>query len=134
MRLAAGLIFALALASMASLTAQPPEGKGPPKGKKGDKGPGGPGGNGKSATVEEMVARMMALDKNGDGQLSKDEVADERLHNLFTEADVNKDGVLTKDELTAWFTKANADSGGGKGGPGGPKGDKGGPPPKKPKD
>jgi hypothetical protein len=131
MRPLAALLFVCGLVLAVSFsTAQPPDGgkggKGPKgmKGDKGDKGgPGGPGGGGKSATVEEMVARMMTLDKNMDGKLTKDEVTDSRLQSLFERADTDKDGVLTKEELTAFFTKEaaalNAQGGGGPGGPGG---------------
>ena len=106
MRLLAGLFFVCGFMLAASFTvAQPPDG-GPGgkggKGSKGDKGgPGGPGG-GNTATVEEMVARMMTFDKNMDGKLTKDEVTDSRLQSLFDRADADKDGVLTKDELTAF--------------------------------
>ena len=51
------------------------------------------------------MARMMAFDRNGDGKLSKDEVTDARLQSLFKRADANKDGLVTKEELTALFKK-----------------------------
>lgn len=77
--------------------------------------------------VEAAVARMMTLDANGDGKLSKSEVTDERLAALFQRADANGDGTVTKEELTAQFTKdaAAIQQGGGPGGPpggGGPGG------------
>jgi EF hand len=84
-----------------------------------------------------IVVRMMAFDKKGDGKLTKDEITDERLQRLFDQADVNKDGIVTKEELMALAAKMDADQGerGGRGqrgqrGPGGP-GDRGpgGPPP-----
>lgn len=141
MRTFAAILFCGALLAVASFsTAQPPgggkgdkdKGKGGPGGDKGGKG--GPGG-GKAVSVEDMVAKMMAFDKNADGKLSKDEVTDSRLQDLFTRADANKDGVVTKDELTALLTKESAamGTGGGlgeKGGEKGEKGGKGGPPPK----
>jgi hypothetical protein len=76
-----------------------------------------------------LVTRMMAFDKNKDGKLTKDEVTDERLLRLFTQADTNKDGVVTKEELVAL---AGREGGGeqprpGTGGPGGPGGGPGGP-------
>src|SRR3954466_472623 len=50
-------------------------------------------------TTSSVVTRMMGFDKNKDGKLSRDEVTDERLHRLFDRADVDKDGVVTKEEL-----------------------------------
>ncbi|HBI44099.1 MAG TPA: hypothetical protein DDY78_14785, partial [Planctomycetales bacterium] len=82
---------------------------------------------------------MMAFDKKKDGKLTKDEVTDERLKRLFDQADANKDGVVTKEELMALAAKLDAEQGGERGergpgdrGPGGPPpGDRGpdGPPP-----
>lgn len=127
MRPVAGLLFVCGLVLVTSFTmAQPPDGGKGAKGKgiKGDKG--GPGDfGGKTATVEEMVTRMMTFDKNMDGKLTKDEVTDSRLQSLFERADANGDGILTKEELTAFFTKEQAAlnaMGGGFGGPGGPGG------------
>ncbi len=43
-----------------------------------------------------------ALDKNGDGVISRDEVAARpRLVKMFDKLDTNKDGVLSKDEMKA---------------------------------
>lgn len=73
-----------------------------------------------------LVARMMAYDKNKDGKLTKEEITDERLLRLFDKADANKDGVVTKEELEAFAAKEEAQGGGrGFGGPGGPDGDDG---------
>jgi hypothetical protein len=76
-----------------------------------------------------IVVRMMAFDKNKDGKLTKDEVTDERLHRLFDRADTNKDGVVTKEELMALAAQMEAEIGqeGGRGGPGAPGGGRGGP-------
>ncbi|MDQ3330768.1 MAG: EF-hand domain-containing protein, partial [Planctomycetota bacterium] len=46
----------------------------------------------------------MRLDKNGDGKISKDELADERITRLFARADADKDDVVTADELKALET------------------------------
>src|SRR5215831_3288561 len=62
---------------------------------------GGRDGATKAADAEAFVARMMAFDKNKDGKLTRDEITDERLLRLFDRADANKDGVVTKEELTA---------------------------------
>src|SRR5260370_27556265 len=66
-----------------------------------------------SSEAERFVARMMALNKNQDGKLTKDEVTDTRLHRLFDRADANKDGVVTKEELLALFAKENPQPGAG---------------------
>jgi hypothetical protein len=101
--------------------------------------PGGPGGGpfgggpslSKSADVEELVSKMMAFDANKDGKLTKDEVTDTRLVSLFGRADANKDETVTKAELTALgekeYTSSGGGFGGGPGGPGGPGGGPGGP-------
>ena len=49
---------------------------------------------------DETVQRLMSLDKDGDGTLTKDEVP-ERLQGLFTRADTNRDGKLIPDEIRA---------------------------------
>ena len=49
---------------------------------------------------DEGLQRMMSLDKNDDGALSKDEVP-ERLLGLFSRADKDEDGQLTREEIIA---------------------------------
>lgn len=86
-------------------------------------GPGRDGGPPAQGGGDDLVARMMKFDKDGDGKLSRDEVTDSRLNGLFTRADADKDGVVTKDELTALAAKeapARGRGGPGRGGPGGP--------------
>jgi hypothetical protein len=84
---------------------------------------------------ESFVDRMMAFDKNHDGKLTRDEITDERLLRIFDRADVNKDGIVTKEELEALYIKEGAGGQnrppGGPGGPGGRGGGRGGfgPPP-----
>ncbi len=73
----------------------------------------------KGAAANGIVARMMKYDKNKDGKLLKSEVTDQRLRRLFDQADADKDGTLTKDELTAYAAKEQAASRAGGGGPGG---------------
>jgi len=96
-----------------------------------------PSGNGPrggvASTPEAMAAKVLALDANGDGKLTKEEVTDERLHSLFNRADANQDDVVTRAELIAQIKKesaaavaAGSQRGGGPGGRGGPGG--GGPP------
>src|SRR5260370_15037484 len=70
-----------------------------------------------------IVTGMMAFDKNKDGKLTKDEVTDVRLHRLFDRADANKDGVVTKEELMALAAQLDAEyQEGGRSGFGGPGG------------
>jgi hypothetical protein len=93
----------------------------PPGGRK--DGPGrGKDGPPTAGDVKSFVDRMMAFDKNKDGKLTRDEITDERLLRLFDRADTNKDGVVTKEELEALYAKEMQDGGRGKDGPGGPGG------------
>jgi hypothetical protein len=62
--------------------------------------------------AEGIVARMMAFDKNKDGKLTRDEITDERLQRLFDRADANKDGVVTLEELPALAAQEAAVGGG----------------------
>lgn len=78
--------------------------------------PGPPPGGG-----EEMAARMMSFDKDGDGKLSAAELP-ERMQGMMERADKNKDGFLTKDELTAAPAPRGEGRGGGPRGEGGPRG------------
>src|SRR5437763_16286570 len=78
-----------------------------------------------------IVTGLLAFDKNKTGKLTKDMVTDPRLHRLFDQADTNKDGVVTKEELMALAAKLDAEYGpGGKDGFGKGKGGKGGKGPK----
>ena len=82
--------------------------------------PGARDGAPKSADADAFVARMMGFDKNKDGKLTRDEVTDERLLRLFDRADANKDGVVTKEELLALFAREAPAAGGPPGGFGPP--------------
>ena len=77
-----------------------PGGRGP-----GERGPGG--GN----NAEEIVNTLMGFDGNGDGKLAKSEVP-ERMQGLFERGDANKDGLLTREELTAAAAAQAGSSGG----------------------
>ena len=79
-------------------------------------GPGGPPPGGGGAA--DVVAQLMAFDKDKDGKLSKAEVTDTRLQRLFDRADADKDGTVTKAELTALAAQQPAPGGGGPGGRG----------------
>jgi hypothetical protein len=85
--LASALMVALVLAGVA--VGQPPEPKdGPPRVFT------QPG----HLSVDDIVERIMAFDKNKDGKVSKDELP-ERMHDLIARGDTNKDGALDKDEI-----------------------------------
>ncbi|HLK60147.1 MAG TPA: EF-hand domain-containing protein [Chthonomonadaceae bacterium] len=80
--------------------------------------------------VDAFVARLMIYDKNKDGKITRDEMTDERLQDLFDRADTNKDGVVTREELVALYEReAPGLQAGGNGGPPGGFGGPGGPPP-----
>src|SRR5262245_51406085 len=49
-------------------------------------------------SVDEIVERIMAFDKNKDGKVTRDELP-ERMHHLIAEGDTNKDGALDRDEI-----------------------------------
>lgn len=98
--------------------------------------PGGPqpsgGQNATTATADAFTARLLTLDTDGDGVLSKTEVTDSRLFALLTRADADGDGKVTKQEMAALYAKeaATLNSGRMRGGPGGRgPGGPGGPPP-----
>src|SRR4051794_1565017 len=76
------------------------------------------------APVSPIVTRMMKFDANGDGKVSRDELTDERLTDLFNRADTDKDASVTKEEWSALAAKfqSEAPEGRGQGGPGGPGG------------
>jgi HlyD family secretion protein len=117
-----------------------PGGTGAPGGRGGGEGGGGRGGKGKgrgNMTPAMLVDRYLQSDADGDGKLSKDEVAtmDDRAKQGVAEADRDADGFLDRTELTSAAAAAMArmreqrQGGGGPGGPGGggPGGGGGGP-------
>ena len=80
--------------------------------------PGGGSANGQAG--DDTVTRMMEFDANKDGKLTREEVTDERLTRLFDRADADKDGTVTRAELTAIVAAEPARRGGPGGfGPGG---------------
>ncbi len=87
-------------------------------------------GSGAAANPADLVTRMMKFDKNSDGKLTKAEITDARMVRLWTRADADKDGSVTRSELEAIDSREQTntrDSFGGPGGPGGPGGGPGGP-------
>jgi Ca2+-binding EF-hand superfamily protein len=90
--------------------------------------PGGPGRSPQGVSVEDLVERVMAFDKNGDGKVTKEELP-ERMHHLLELGDTNKDGALDKEELKKLAEKLRQE--GPPRGPRGP-GGRGNPPPPPP--
>ena len=118
MKTLSGMFGTCALLIMAALAAAQGPGRGDPREAQ------------KAAEPDDLVARMMVFDKNKDGKLTMAEVTDERLHRLVERADANKDGFVTKEELTALDARETfSGRGGGPGGfgPGGGFGPPGGP-------
>lgn len=76
-------------------------------------GPGGPGGPGGDPNA--MIDRIMENDKNGDGQLSPDEVPPQLTRMLY-DADTNNDRVIDRAELEQAMQKMQ-NRFGGRGGP-----------------
>jgi hypothetical protein len=117
------MVFSAVLGILASFcTARQPKDKAPAPPKSPP--PERPGG---SSAVDGIVARMMAFDKNKDGKLTRDEITDTRLLRLFERADANQDGVVTKEELSTLAGRmvdeaASDERRGGFGPPGGPGG------------
>lgn len=61
---------------------------------------------------QPIVDRMMENDANGDGKLSPDEVPGRFAEQMFPIADADKDGFLTREELTTYFTNRPRGGGG----------------------
>jgi Spy/CpxP family protein refolding chaperone len=72
-----------------------------------------------------LVTHMMRFDTRHNGKLTRDEITDDRLLRLFDEADANKDGIVTRDELIAIAVKLDSQVASDSGGPGGPDGGRG---------
>ncbi len=105
---------------------------GQPGGQPGGFGPGGPGQKGpgqkgnfgndpagsggpkaetnpfsKITSSDDFVARLFQNDKNNDGKLTKDELP-ESLQSLFETADLNRDGVIDRQEAAAFAERMKA--------------------------
>jgi cytochrome c peroxidase len=59
-------------------------------------------------SVDEVVARIMAFDRNNDGKVTAEELP-ERMQHLLAQGDTNKDGVLDKDEVQKLARKLAGD-------------------------
>jgi hypothetical protein len=75
------------------------------------------------SSPDAFINRMMAFDANHDGKLTRAEIADDRLLELFDRADTNHDGIVTRAELKALYIAEssrfddNRGPGPGRGGP-----------------
>ena len=111
------LTLALTL-SLASLATAQQDGTFPPGGPAGGQDGQRPGGN--RGDPAQLVERMMQMDANKDGKISKDDMPAQQVERMFDRADTNKDGFLDKAELEAFAKAGQARGQGGQpGGPGG---------------
>ena len=62
------------------------------------------------ASPDDLATQLFAFDRNGDGVLTADELP-ARMQNLFTRADANHDGKLTRDEVRALAAKQTLPTG-----------------------
>lgn len=77
----------------------------------------------------DMVSRMMEMDKNKDGMITRNELPDERMGRMIERMDTNGDGAVTKkeiEEMQKRFQEGGFGGRGGRGGGGGPQGGQGG--------
>jgi len=130
------LIGLLAL-SLSSLALAQQDGTFPPSGNQGGRNQGAPGGapsqpgqpgqdgqrpgmRGGQVDPAQMVERLMNMDQNGDGKLSRDEMPPMLVERIFERADTNKDGFVERTELEVIAKEGGALRGmGGQGGQGG---------------
>jgi hypothetical protein len=133
--LASALLAALVVGATVTAADDAKDKKEAPPGKAGERGdrkdgPRGKGGfRGRGISVDQVVERLMAFDKNKDGKITKDELPD-RMQNLIAQGDTNKDGALDKDEVKKLAAKIANEGPRGFGGFGGrgPDAFRGGPP------
>lgn len=82
----------------------PQELMGEPPRRGGDRGPGGPGGerNQRPGNKRSPIKdRLLKMDKNEDGKLSKSEVPEKLQERFFKNADTNSDDVIDEEEMNA---------------------------------
>ncbi len=71
------------------------------RGERGDRGERGQ----RQFDPEQAVERIMRLDENNDGKVSKEEIGEGPMQRIFERADADGDGFLTREELTTMFSQ-----------------------------
>jgi hypothetical protein len=105
-------VAALLLLTLALIDGSDAQPGGPPFPKKG-------GPFARPLTVDQIVERIMAFDKNKDGKITIDELP-ERMQHLIALGDLDKNGALDRDEIRKLAVTLEAFTGlSGPGGPGG---------------
>ncbi len=131
------ILTGLLALSLSSLALAQQDGTFPPSGNQGGRNQGAPGGapsqpgqpgqdgqrpgmRGGQVDPAQMVERLMNMDQNGDGKLSRDEMPPMLVERIFERADTNKDGFVERTELEVIAREGGALRGmGGQGGQGG---------------
>ncbi|QDU27953.1 N-acetylneuraminate epimerase precursor [Anatilimnocola aggregata] len=67
-------------------------------------------GGGEGESTAELLTRLLKLDKNKDGKITKDEVGP-RFLPIIEKVDADKDGVATKEEVEAYIRKQTSAAG-----------------------
>ena len=85
------------------LMGEPPHRRGPggPGGRPGGMGPGGERDQRPGGKKSPILQRLLKLDKDGDGKLSKSEVPEKLQERFFKNADTNSDDVIDEEEMKA---------------------------------
>lgn len=129
------ILTGLLALSLSSLALAQQDGTFPPGGNQGGRSQGAPsqpsqpgqpgqdgqrGQRGGQVDPAQMVERLMGMDQNGDGKLSRDEMPPMLVERIFERADTNKDGFVERTELEIIAKEGGALRGmGGQGGQGG---------------